>query len=220
MGLEEGDMKRLIAVVLISILCSALFSADTERHMKSFRIQAGVGEKVSINVERIPAQTTSYVAGMPFNIEESFVEYTNVAYQGRLIANFDILSNTKFDLEIKAEPMTHTTLSSAELDYYLIFDYRLGYQTAGGISNSIPKRFTFHSANPADWIWSDQVNADVLAGTYIGSVDGSIYFKFDSASTSEIQAEKGNNDGDLPAGNYSATVTITIKTDAYSGGNV
>ena len=213
-------MKRLIAVIVsLFILCLAIFSADSN-HMKSFRIQAGVGEKVSINVDRIPAQTTSGVAGMPFNIEESFVAFTNADYQGRLIANFDILSNTKFDLEIEAEPMKHTTESSAELNYYLTFEYRLGYQTSGGVSNSIPRIFTFNSANPSNWIWNDQVNADVLAGRFIGSVDGSIYFKFDSASTATIQEERGNSDGDLPAGNYAANVTITIKTDAYSGGNI
>ena len=215
-------MKRIIMVfIVLFILCSTPFSvADSKRYMKSFRIQAGVGDKVSINVERIPAQTTSYVAGMPFNIEESFVDYTNADYQGRQIANIDIISNTKFDLEIEAEPMTHTTEESAELDYYLTFEYELGYQTSGGISNTVPSIFRYHSSNPSKWIWTEQVNADILDGTYVSNVDGRIYFKFDQASSAKIQTEKGNAKGDLPYGNYSANVTITIKTDAYTGGSV
>lgn len=220
-------MKQfLILFSVLSVLCLSPFSAaetaaeETEEYMKSFRIQAGVGEKVSINVERIPAQTTSYVAGMPFNIEESFVEFTNADYQGRLIANIDILSNTKFDLKIVASPMTHTTKTSNELDYYLTFEYELGYQTSGGISNAIPSVFRVHSANPQDWIWSEQVNADILDGTYVGNVDGHIYFKFDEESSAAIKEEKGKSEGKLPAGNYSATVTINIITDSYTGGSV
>ena len=215
-------MKQFLTLFFVlSVLCLSPFSAaETKEYMKSFRIQAGVGEKVSIHVERIPAQTTSYVAGMPFNIEESFVKYTNADYQGRLIANIDILSNTKFDLEIVAKPMTHTTEKSTELDYYLTFEYELGYQTSGGISNAIPSVFRFHSANQQKWIWSEQVNADILDGTYVGNVDGSIYFKFDETSSAAIEAEKGKAKGNLPAGNYSATVTINIITDSYTGGSV
>ena len=211
-------MKRLfILISIISVLCCALSAVDTQQsYTRSFRIQAGVGEKVSVNVDRIPAQSTSYVAGMPFNIEEDFVQYTNPSFMGRLIANIDIIANTKYDLEITAQPMHHTTMDSVDLNYILTFEYTIGYE---GASNSTLSTFRCNSGSPQYWRWDDEIGASVAPGSYVGNIDGNIYFKFDDSSSSQIRT-LGDAEGELPPGNYSSTVTIVVKTDSIEGGEV
>ena len=95
-------MRRACIIAMIIIICSLSLSAidlDNLNHRyDSFMIQAAYKKACDVVVHDIAAQSTSYIAGMPFNIEEDIVAY-HPDDVGRRIATIDIISNTRFRLE-------------------------------------------------------------------------------------------------------------------------
>ena len=74
--------------------------------------------------------------------------------------------------------------------------------------NKNRKRFYSSRNDNHDVDWSFDI-IDYTEGNYIGTVNGSIYFRFDPESSAYIQGEGKNI---LPAGNYAADVTFEIRT--------
>lgn len=207
-------MKKLFLIIIIAAFPMLSIFSKVDSISKSVMIQAGYGEVVSMEIDRIPAQSTGYIAGMPFNIEESFVQSTQEI--GRLIAHFSILSNTRYEISIKSTPMRHMTgalydADAYDLHYNLTFDYILGYRNTESSSEESQRTvLTYNSRTDtneeADWKFD---TSDYTDGNYIGTVNGSIYFRFDSGASSYIQGEGRTA---LPAGNYAADVTFEIRT--------
>ena len=203
-------MKKLFLIIIISSFPMLSIFSKVDPISKSVVIQAGYGEVVSMEIDRIPAQSTGYIAGMPFNIEESFVQSNQDP--GRLIAHFSVLSNTRYVMAITSTPMKHMTGADFDenaylLHYELTFEYILGY---GSTNDDTRDRKRFYSSrnDTNDVDWSFDID-DYTEENYIGTVNGSIYFRFDSESSAYIQGEGKNA---LPAGNYAADVTFEIRT--------
>ena len=203
-------MKRLFLIIIIAVFPVLSILSKVNPISKSVVIQAGYGEVVSMEIERIPAQSTGYIAGMPFNIEESFVQSNQEP--GRLIAHFSVLSNTRYEMAITSNPMKHMTGADFDenayhLHYELTFEYILGYGSTN--EDIINRKRSYSSRNDnRDVDWSFDID-DYTEGNYIGTVNGSIYFRFDAESSAYIQ---GAGKTELPAGNYAADVTFEIRT--------
>lgn len=204
-------MRRFIFttfIILISILSSA-YSVTTKTD--GFMIQAGYGSVCMIDVEEIPAQSASYIAGMPFNIEEDIVQYGMTDY-GRRIANISLLSNTPFSISVSGNPMQNVDTSkqaTEELHYILTIQYLLGYYENGYINDGAEDYYRFYSRQGTEAEWNLNVTSD--PETFLGTVDGNIYFMFDEETSDFIRNE--SDDVNLPVGNYEASVTITITSE-------
>ena len=229
-------MKKLCLTLMV--LLSGIFmlhSGYVHQMSKPLELQAAYGKVAYVSVTPIPAQGQSYIQGMPFNIEESYVLSTITdengkvipgSENGRLIANWSMISNSKVKLRITTTPMTHVSKESDKLNYYLHFTYLMGY--SDGNNNveldtqyfnipmkendpvSILKASDTQSVYEVDLF---EVIADFTEGgsSYIGSLDGGIYFQFDEVSTELIYKEKGKADStSIPAGNYTASVLIEM----------
>lgn len=229
-------MKKFCLTLMI--LLSGIFMLHSEyfhQMSKPLELQAAYGQVAYVSVTPIPAQGQSYIQGMPFNIEESYVLSTITdengkvipgSENGRLIANWSMISNSKVKLRITTTPMTHVSKESDKLNYYLHFTYLMGY--SDGNNNveldtqyfnipmkendpvSILKASDTQSVYEVDLF---EVIADFTEGgsSYIGSLDGGIYFQFDEISTEQIYREKGKADStSIPAGNYTAEVLVEL----------
>lgn len=227
----------------LMIMLSGIFmlhSGYVHQMSKPLELQAAYGKVAYVSVTPIPAQGQSYIQGMPFNIEESYVLSTITdengkvipgSENGRLIANWSLISNTKVKLKISVNPMKHVSGNSSSLSYYLHFTYLAGYTNAGG--DEIPLNTEYFNIpmkdnDPVSVIKSDvpvsgytnTYEVDPFAEitnfandetSYIGSLDGGIYFQFDKVSTELIYEEKGKADStSIPAGNYTASVLIEM----------
>ena len=215
---------KILSFILLCFISTEVFAYEIVRQ-DSFLLQAGYGQVAEIEINEIPAQSASYISGMPFDIEEALVQYNSSPAQGRLIATFNIISNTNFDLRIYSEPMRHidengnfdTSDDAPELHYILYFECNLGYYRNGVIQTVATDTFTFESrSNDMDngkVAWSPDILFDEYS--YVGNVDGHIHFMFDSESSIDIS---GADDTTLPRGNYGANVVIVIETDDSSSG--
>lgn len=203
-------MRRML-MTIISISAVMMLSAATQPISDSFMIQAGYEEACSVAVHEIAAQSTSYIGGMPFDIEEDIVAY-NAADVGRRIATIDIISNTRFRMTITSDgPMKHIendgsrSETSTPLHYILTFRFLLGFYVNGNINENVTTDVVFRSsAGRREWT----INASPDSDTFLGTVDGAIYFMFDQAASEFIDS---SDDTSLPPGNYDSTVTITVE---------
>ena len=237
-------MKKFCLTLMI--LLSGIFMLHSEyfhQMSKPLELQAAYGQVAYVSVTPIPAQGQSYIQGMPFNIEESYVLSTITdengkvipgSENGRLIANWSMISNSKVKLRITTTPMTHVSKESDKLNYYLHFTYLAGYTNAGGDEISLNTEYfniPMKDNDPVTVVRIEPVSeyantyevdpfAEVSADfsdeenmSYIGSLDGGIYFQFDKDSTELIYREKGNADStSIPAGNYTAWVLIEMES--------
>ena len=218
-------MKRavLILTFMIVILIPSFAAWEPQTMSKPLHLQAAAGEVGDISVTRIPSQSQKYMIGMPFNIEDEYVQY-RADGNGREIAEWTMLSNAPFKLRITAEDMKHMENPDAvPLTYILQFSYNLGY-TLGDDTRRETGSQTFWLDNGTDTtsdngtvtpdgkfefeIFPDVVNE----GLYVGSIVGDIFFMFSSDSSKDIKNYKGVNTA-LPPGNYSATVRIEMITE-------
>ena len=214
-------MRRvlMIALAIALLSCFPLFSLS---RTKSFNIQGAYEAETELIVEPIPSQTQSYLIGMPFNIEDRQVQYGQTE-SGRMIARWSLLTNDpNVVLKVKAEQLKHTQRDSTPLDYELRLFYRLGYYDESGLlidgGNSDALVYTATAAN-------EEKSYDIFAsaieeGTYIGSIDGSIYFMFTEGSSAMLNPADGsapayekekNPDAYFPGGEYEAQVTLTLE---------
>ncbi len=234
-------MKKLCLTLMV--LLSGIFmlhSGYVHQMSKPLELQAAYGQVAYVSVTPIPAQGQSYIQGMPFNIEESYVLSTITdengkvipgSENGRLIANWSLISNTKVKLRISTNPMKHVSKNSSNLNYYLHFTYLAGYTDTSGNEVSLNTEYfnvPMKGNDPVSVIKSDvpvseytnTYEVDPFAEitnfandetSYIGSLDGGIYFQFDEDSTELIYKEKGKADStSIPAGNYTAWVLIEM----------
>ena len=212
-------MKRKCLVIIFLVLSELLFGY-TAHTIKSFTLQAGYDEAADITITPIAAQAQTYLAGMPFDIESQQVWYGYTEH-GREIAKWSILSNTDFDLKITTDKLFPVNEDGSiregyeGLDYILEFQYILGYMTDAGVA-SIESSIICDSKDGETIV--EDLAAGFIKGSegspyFIGGVDGSIFFYFDSDSTALIKNAVGNpNDASVPAGTYQATVTVSMES--------
>ena len=194
------NFLTLFLLVLIPVSINA-YRPDTNA---SIPLQGGYGDVCSVDVEILKAQAQGYMGGMPFYIKDNSVQPSS---SGRGIANWSILANNHFNIMVKAEPLHSVEKPEYKLNYELIFQYELETIAPGGEpSIDSKKNFSVKSSDDSSEIgelnpvfsFTDEFEAQ----TFIGSVDGMIFFRFSDSTT-------GLNDA--PIGEYTATVEIMIE---------
>ena len=208
-------MKRNILLILLMILFSSLFLFGAIESVKSesFKIQAGFGDVSEVYVTEIPAQSSSFLEGMPFNIEDTIVKYSNGG-RGRTIAHFSVISNLNCKIAVEAEnlkwesnpenPMANTP---AELSYILNFDYNVAYTAPDGSVQYSANDTGFSVVSDKKGEGEPLFTGTIPKNTYLSIMDGSISFMFDEATSNRIH----NTPGDVPVGTYKGKVTITLE---------
>lgn len=216
--------KRVLVMILLSFVIFSITAGYKSEMTRYFDLQAGYESAWSLNVEPIPAQSLSYVAGMPFSIEDPMV--LGASSQGREIAKWSVLSNQDFRIHIygsewngKMYPVItdenggmikNPDYTGDGLDYILTFTYRLGYVT-NGVEQTVDGEFEYKTSENRGESYFTMIDAHEPgegANAFIGSVDGSIFFRFDEASADCIE-----NQGDtLPSGDYMAYLTIELES--------
>lgn len=203
-------MKRFLLVcsILIAAVISvfaATYSSDLSR---AIQLQGAYREVVSLDFEEIAAQTQAYLIGMPFNIQDQTVQSS--AGEGRVISRWNIITNTPFTLRLSSEGMFHEDDLVAKqnpLYFNLKFSYNLSYYI-NGVAQSSEASFTYDSTNVTmDGISLVPAGAVPDSSTFIGSVDGLVYFKFVTFS-SDI-----DDDTTYPPGKYYADVKVEVITE-------
>lgn len=200
-------MKLRIIAILVVIAVSFPLAVSAVDVAKSIpiHIQAGYGSIASITVTPIAAQSQSYLVGMPFNIEDALVQSTNSGL-GRLIADWTLLANVDFELEIEINALKHET-KDYYIPYELSFEYQLGYYDANGLQLYSPeepfKVISTSDANSRTQVFSilDPLNA--VTGAFVGNNTGAVYVKLTEEGSGKV--------ADAPVGSYSADVVLTIR---------
>lgn len=215
-------MRKIHLIILLIFVLANVNAAYVHETTRHFDLQAGYGATSSINITPIPAQSQSYVVGMPFSIEDPMV--TDSTGFGRQIATFTLLSNVDFNIIIepaasydgkmrhvdaKGEPVMNEDGSYEHegLDYILEFRYLLGYVGEGNTQDSREGEFTYESRIVTKTISDLTMGYTGEGNAFIGTANGAIFFRFDDKSSDMI--EDPNNT--LPAGDYRAHVKITLE---------
>lgn len=209
--------KRFVLSIVILFICSFAF-AEIKTQTKGIRIQAGYQDFASLRITPVAAQSEAYLIGMPFNIEENYVQY-DADTSGRVIANWSVLSNTRFKLEIESiSPLVCSTnrLISPEFPYILTFEYNISYSKDGVDNNQLSGEWRIVSDDDSTYgfvLPQEVVSSDNF---FIGSVSGNIYFMF--AETMEWKGSVMNvtdvvRSDDAPPGSYYAAVKVKITTE-------
>ena len=208
-------MKRIVLIITIIFLVLApAYSAYEIQRTKEFTLMAGYETVLYLEIDEIPAQSNQYIAGMPFNIEDSIVQFSNGG-RGRTIAYFSVMSNTNCKIGVKAENLewqdgpedsSAGSVSSAALSYILNFDYNVSYTTADGSIEYSPNDtgFIVHSGQSCEG--ASLYTGQIPSNTYLSISDGRISFMFDSETSDRIR----NNPDSVPAGIYTGTVVLII----------
>lgn len=227
-------MKKLLLSIIFSISIVAALSAISNPVTKPFKIQGGSGTVLHISIIPTSTQATSFLMGMPFDIEEDLVQYGKMK-DGRSIAKWSMVANTDFKIKVSAGLLTSEEtyqLSKdsetlyAELPYIMKFEYSFGYYDQSGNISDLSGSFSLNNetgngsyVNPetgtsTDVTWApdksfvyDILPSNIDSAGLSGSVDGQIYFMFTENSTYRIK-----NEGDtVPVGDYYAYVTVTLE---------
>ena len=227
-------MKKLLLSIIFSISIVAALSAISNPVTKPFKIQGGSGTVLHISITPTSTQATSFLMGMPFDIEEDLVQYGKMK-SGRSIANWSMIANTDFVLKVKAGLLTsegeYTPVGSsdavhAEIPYILEFDYSFGFYDINGNIDNLTGYFSLNNEtgsgsyiNPetgatTNVTWTtdkafvfDILPSDIDSKGLSGAVDGQIYFMFTQNGTDRIK----NQGGTVPVGDYYAYVTVTLE---------
>lgn len=208
-------MKKLFTLIFITFIITCLFAEDNSISIttRPIALQAGFDKVLSVNVTRIPSQSETYLQGMPFNIEDPQVEYNaSEDANGRRIANWSVLANTPFSLSFKLDPLTAVNDPNSTLPYILTFEYELAYglnrndylkgKFSLNMGSAVSPTTTFNNVNITEGVTSTE-------GSFLGTLDGGVYFMFTKESTEAIAKDKSGED--YPFGSYKANVTITIE---------
>ena len=213
----------ILSLVLVLANINAAYVSEMTRH---FDLQAGYESASAIHITPIPAQSQSYIAGMPFSIEDPIV--TGESDIGREIATWTLLSNVDFNIVVspgeyggKMYPIDRATGEPYKkedgtykykgLDYTLTFRYQLGYVRGDSEYDAPVSLFTYESTNGRT-VFNELTDGYTVndENNFIGTVNGSIFFKFNDASSARIEDESDS----LPAGDYMAYLTITLEDKA------
>ena len=230
-------MRRVFVLCFVLFISANVFCVDPYVNTRPISLQAGLNEALNVRVERIPSQSENYLQGMPFNIEDSQVQYVEGSQApGRLIAYWSLIANTDFNLTFTLEPLRHISSpgevnDNPPLSYVLTFEYIISYGLSG---NKIDSQFSLDMSDPpsvrgenvtvlddvpiskdADGTTTFKINLTEGLGDggtisdFIGSLDGGIYFIFTPESTAALENDP---DGEVyKPGSYLATVTINME---------
>lgn len=228
-------MKKLIFALILTISVIATLSATISNPIsKPFKIQGGSGTVLHITITPISTQATSFLMGMPFDIEEDLVQY-GMMKDGRSIAKWSMVANTGFKIKVNAGLLTsegkyiptgETDEVHAELPYIMKFEYSFGYYDGNGNISNLSGNFSLNNETgsgsyvnpktgsntsvtwtPDKYFVFDFLPSDIDKKGLSGSVDGQIYFMFTENSTNRIEKQ-----GDtVPVGDYYAYVTVTLE---------
>ena len=221
-------MKR-ISIALLFFIISLSLSAKVTDRTKSFRLQGGYDAVIDVNVTGIAAQQMQGLTGMPFDIIDKSVLSSNRG-DGREIARWSMLSNVPFLVKIEATSMHNESLIEGQwnddnsLDYQMLLSYKLVYEDGNttsvkdsdliihtGRKSQTPEYagYPISESNYKTLFCFDIFEGVPLidANTFVGSLDGSIYFKFDDDSSVRVF-----DNTLIPGGNYTATLKITLET--------
>lgn len=220
-------MKKLLTLCLIALIALCDIAAVPRDHTKSFRLQGGYDETIAVSVTGIAALEMQGLVGMPFDIQDKSVLSSNKG-DGREIAKWSMISNTPFNIIVKAISMHNISLVEGQwnddnsLEYQMVMSYKLVYDDDGSAVTKVANLFFDTEKDisiPSDFQGEQVGNNSVFKfdifndlsisqnDKFVGSLDGSIYFKFTDSSTIKVF-----DDALIPPGNYSATVTITLET--------
>lgn len=209
-------MKRFKLMILLMILSSPLFLFGAIESVKSesFKIQAGFGDVSEVYVTEIPAQSSSFLEGMPFNIEDDIVRYSNGG-RGRTIAHFSIISNTNCKIAVVADNLVWKSNPEdpmapevkAYLSYILNFDYNVAYTAPDGSVQYSANDTGFSVASVKEGEGEPLYTGIIPENTYLSIMDGSISFMFDETTSNRIH----NTPENVPVGIYKGKVTITLE---------
>ena len=220
-------MKKSILIIVISLMFISSISARVKT--RSFDLQGAFGTVAEIDIEPVAAQTQSYIQGMPFNIEDELVQYNEVVddtgnreiQSGRYIADMSLISNTNFNIFIRAERLRSVKAkpdsNHAELDYVLTFDCSLAYYTpsSGDIPTEDNIRLIYDtSAAGTNWLMYDIFEDGTAFLGFVGSLNSPVYFHFTKEASNTISTAKNSADGGyetLPYGDYTANVYIVLE---------
>ena len=219
-------MKKIVTILLMLFISLMLFA---ETRTASIQLQGAYQSALNMSIDPIAAQTESYLAGMPFNIEEEFVKYS-LNSDGRAIANWNVLSNTKYKIYIKVEDMFHVDDQNHAnpLSYHLTFTYNLSYpehlsqyDNAGSFLITSGKSTTHNATSPTKISIVNKSQNPQLTDNYYevdffdgmgdvkggltGTVDGRVFFKFTQDSTKAIEDDKGKPDTAVDENEVAAT---------------
>ena len=213
--MNKRILITLLFVIFLVFHLSATLVPDLSRAIK---LQGALGEVLSVSVEPLSAQTSSYRFGMPFDVQDASVQYSSADTLGRPIAHWTVLANTPFTITVQPADedsckLVHVSNPSTPLDYILTFNYNLDYYVRGKAYSISGKDFVYKTNEPSTPFNSTEairihgeegLLADEKALT--GSVDGTIYFRFAENQESIID----NNDL-IPPGNYEAKIKLIIE---------
>ena len=229
-------MKKLLLSIIFSISIVAALSAISNPVTKPFKIQGGSGTVLHISIIPTSTQATSFLMGMPFDIEEDLVQYGKMK-DGRSIAKWSMVANSDFKIKVSAglliseetyQLSEDSEALNAELPYIMKFEYSFGYYDQSGNISDLSGSFSLNNetgngsyVNPetgtsTDVTWApdksfvyDILPSNIDSSGLSGSVDGQIYFMFTENSTYRIK-----NEGDtVPVGDYYAYVTVTLEAN-------
>lgn len=197
----------IILIIFSSFSCFAVYISDLSRELQ---LQGAYGDVIDVEFEEIAAQSQSYLIGMPFNIMDSTVQYSSGT--GRVIARWSILTNTDFTISFSIDDRKlHHEDSSVDnitaLDFILSFSYNLSYYVGEKPENyegHIEFDTSEYDSNTSAEMRIIPENIIPDTGSFTGSVEGLVYFKFANGQTDAINA--------APPGNYTASVTMKVKT--------
>lgn len=214
--------SAIISVLLLfASVCfaAAPYKMEITRH---FTLQAGYDNAAEISIEPVVAQGQSYIAGMPFNIEDKQVQHGQTE-QGREIARWNVLSNTNFNMKVSGTKLLPVDENGdvqnqiKGLEYYLTFTYSIGYVDASGEQRTATGEREYYSADASSGEFVGFIPShteDSTLNQFIGGVDGSIFFVFDEKSSTRIQSDESDSSTSedyLPSGDYKATVTVVLE---------
>ena len=200
-------MKKFRLVVILVLIFVATSSCFATKYREGLRRELEIEGFVAVyhNITVTPIdETGSLGKGMPFNIEDSEVQYNSINQNlGRLIATWDFSSTiSKIKIKITASPMVHAIDSSKTLDYYISFKYKFAqYKSDGSYDKDVSGYILTNSTiDGTEETFENAVGQDKFP--IIASKDQDIRFMF-------MEGVDPSSD-DYPAGFYTATVTIEL----------
>lgn len=222
-------MRKITHILMLLLLIPELW-AVTHVTSKEIRLQGGYDVVLEAHVDTITSQNLTQFSGMPFDIFDPYVQFRlgadNPSNGERIIARWDLISNSDFKLEINAKPLKHVSIDSRPLYYRLAFNFNLSYMTTSGIPSTVNGYYVFipnENATDGSGETLVQVNGRNINGspsfsqivsdywamqdTYIGAVHNDVFFGFTNATSSFLLTPEAQ---ELPDGNYTAEVTITL----------
>lgn len=193
--------KISLAIIILILLPTTLLAVIKEPTTKSFDIQGVYGTTLSLSVDPISAQVSSYIAGMPFNILDAQVNPEQVS-GGRQIARWSAASNTLFTIKVSADHMYHVNNVSTKedpLEYILTFKYDVSvsdqsYEDQVFTVTSGTGEHEFNLAN----------NLSSVGNGFVGILNGGIFFRFTNTGWTIAHSDSA------PEGEYIAEVTIKL----------